>query len=222
MTAKFSIIDAGGNALKKAIQNMDFPIKNAATAAVTLAGINTRDKGRANIGGAGFSSKWQNTWKLKLYQVTPPQVDAAAWIYHLIPYSGIFQTGGVIRPRLRKYLWIPLRTTIQKYGRKHISPEQLVREDHIALFPILRQGKVPLLAAKLKGRVSRRVKNVSLRTLRKRAQKTSDAPTSGLTTVPLFFGVNRVAVRKRFQLDEIAQAEANKLPEYYFANLKDD
>lgn len=210
---------------RSAVSHMSVPIANACTKAIILAGSNLQTKGRADIAGAGFGAKWQNTWKAKLYQVSPPSIDAAAWNYHIIPYSRIFQDGGQIHGK--PYLWLPLRSTPKAPGGGRITPKKAYALGY-HMFPIERAGKPPLLATKVyaarHGRAARGRVNFNLSRTKIRKSQKIPANIGNLVrvTVPLFFALTLVTIRKRFHLDEIATAEAANLETYYLNNLNVD
>lgn len=213
--------------LRASINAMDLPVKEACTAAVTEAGIKVRDRGRSDISAAGFSSKWQQTWKVLFYQVSPPQIDAAAWLYHLIPYSDVFQEGATIHGK--PDLWIPLRNAPKNFGKGHITPRKLVAGG-VKLFEIKRAGKPKLLAVNIFATkaVARRAQfDIAAKKIRQSHTGSSVAklakashPSQSRVTVPLFFAVSQITLKKRFHLTEIAADEADHLAQYYVDNLK--
>ena len=107
-------------------------IAKASTGAVREAADLAKAAGRRAIAAAGFSSRWQNALRAKVYPQTGYSIDAAAYIWHKIPYAGIFETGGTIAGH--PLLWLPIGNAppIGKFNGKLIS--------------INRPGKPPLLA----------------------------------------------------------------------------
>lgn len=199
-----------------ASNSMYASIEEAATLAIREAGSQLKTEGRAEIAAAGFSKKWQNAWRVNFYPANGFSIDAAAYAYHNIPYSLVFENGATIRARAG-LLWLPLPTVPKKGRRKQASARQLAQSG-VKLFTIKRAGKKPLLATSLRG--SRKGfpgdKAVSLAKLRK-----GPAGKNGVVqALPLFVGVPSVTIRKRFSLAGVAGSIRGRLGEIYFAKLK--
>lgn len=199
-------------------------IERAATKAVKQGGTMLKDQGRANIRAAGFSSRWANAWRVNFYPKKGDSIDAAAFAFHKIPYSEIFETGGTIRAK-RGLLWIPL-ATVPKDGPtgKQASPRSLIRQG-VKLFTIKgRPGGRPLIAANVRGTKAffgRKSPAVSFSALRTGTGKgTKRKSRQKVVTVPLFFGMPAVTLRKRFELATIAGKVQARLGELYFANVE--
>src|SRR5665213_1428397 len=128
-------IDSISSDLKAAMLAFGDPIAAAGTQAVKIAGFTALNLGQGDIREAGFGSRWVNTWKVNFYQVAPPQIDAAAWLYHKIPYAEIFEDGGTIVGR--PMLWIPLRNAPLAIGQGggRLSPKRLIQKG-VKLFSI--------------------------------------------------------------------------------------
>lgn len=193
-------------------------IAEASTKAVIRAGTQALLAGQADIRAAGFSKKWTDTYKLTFYQVDPPQVDAAAWLYHKILYANVFQDGAVIHGK--PLLWIPLRNAPRNFGRGHITPGKLAAKG-VPLFTVNRPGSPPLMGTKVYGARGGRTNffNISVKRLKDRTKKRSNQV---LNSVMLFFGVTQVTIRKKFHLKEIGEEQVAKLEDYYNEALKVD
>lgn len=226
--------DTAWNAIGDALFNINKPIKEAAAKAVIAAGSQAVTRGRADIARAGnFGRLWQQTWNARFYQVDPPALDAAAFLFQKIPYSPVFEDGATITGK--PYLWIPLRTAPLKVGRGKATPEKLAALG-IHLFEIQRNaGGPPLLAAEVVASARTKAKgrtyfNVTLNDLKKGEANRTNRATAGSgqnrpkpsIAVPLFFGLPTIHLRKRFHLRAIVAQEAAKLGEYYELNLEVD
>lgn len=206
----------------------------AAQRTMRAAGDLLKKEGRANIRAGGLGGKFANAWRVNVYPKSGDSLNASAYGYHNIAYSGIFETGGVIRGR-RGLLWLPL-PTVPKVGKRIARPRDLTG---VKLFGIRAPGKPPLLAAKIRNaganRNSRIRGQVSLPTLRagtdaEKIRKTSrlkgkqrggvkaSNASANAVTVPLFHGVPAVTLRKRFNLAGVAQSVAARVPELYERN----
>jgi hypothetical protein len=214
--------------IESAIRNMDLPVRDACTAAIVTAGTAMATLGFANIKGALKGSNIARSWTVRYYpgnakrRPSKPSINAAAWGYSKVPFVKIFEDGGTIHGK--PMLWLPLRNAPLAIGRGrargHITPRKL-REEGIKLFSITRAGKVPLLATKINA-TRAGANRVSLNTTLAALRRSKKAPTGRQVpvTVPLFFGVPAVNIRKKLNLDGIAQAQRDLLAEYYVVNLQ--
>lgn len=203
----------------------------AATRTMRAAGDALKSEGRANIRSGGLSAKFANAWRVNVYPKSGNSLEASVYGWHNIVYSGIFETGGVIRGK-RGLLWLPL-PTVPKVGKKIARPRDL---SGVKLFSINTPGKRPLLAAKIRSaganKNSRIRGQVSLPTLRagtdaEKIRKTSrlkgkarggvkaSNASANAVTVPLFQGVPAVTLRKRFDLAGVTRQIAGRVPELY-------
>ena len=84
-------------AFVKAFIAAEEPIARAATRAIEEAGGEIKQDARAQIGAAGFSRRWQNALRVDHYpRGGETSVNAAAHIWHRIPYAGVFEEGAVL------------------------------------------------------------------------------------------------------------------------------
>lgn len=199
--------------LRESLEAIYEPIAEAGTAAMREMGDAIKLRGRANIAAAGFSRKWQNAFRVDVFPKRGASADAAAWVYHRIPYADVFETGETIRGK--PTLWVPLPTAPKRIGRKKITPKRFVSEIG-PLFPIRGRGGMPLLAANVAAR--RRLRPggaLSLSSLRRGAH--GDGPTQA---VPIFVGLPTVTLSDRFSLREITRNGASLLAELYARNLR--
>lgn len=194
------------------------PVATAAKAAIVDMAGAIKAQGRADIAAAGFGVRWQNTFRADTYpKGAKVSANAAAFVFHKIPYADVFETGATIRGK--PMLWLPLANAPKSIGRKKITPQLFIARIG-PLFRIERPGKPPLLAARI-SKSRRKQKGVSkakvtLPALRRGA---SGAGASG--SVPLFVGVDSVSLRDRFSLREITDRNAGRLTELYFKNFRD-
>jgi hypothetical protein len=172
------------------------PIARAATKAVTSARDYVITAGAANIAGAGFGPRWQKALAGKVYPQGKDSVDAAAFIYHRIPYANVFEKGATISGR--PTLWLPLpeldRVRVGRAGSK-VTPAKLARAGY-KLQVVRRPGRRPLI----------------FMNQRQGGKKVS---------VPVFVGVPRVSIRKKFNILGIARQASGRLPEFYSAAFQD-
>lgn len=209
-------------AQSKNTPSMFLQIAEAATDAIHDAGDLLKSEGRANIAAAGFSRKWQNAWRVNYYpKGSTVSIDAAAFAFHKIPYSVVFEEGATIRAKAG-LLWLPL-PTVPKKGQKRATARQ-ISQSGVKLFTVKRAGKKPLLMAKVRalGELNGTAA-ISLGKLKQGSRKNAKkvTKTGTLTSVPLFVGVASVRIRKRFKLSTVAESVRARLGGLYFAHVKD-
>lgn len=210
------IFAASRGQFKRAMEEIYEPIAEAGTLAMVDAATIIKADGRSDIASAGFGKRWQNTFRADVFPKRGFSANAAALIYHKIPYADIFETGGMIRGK--PIMWIPLRDTPKKLGRNRMTAD-VFRQQIGPLSYIKRPGGPPLLAGKVsmskRAAASGAYPKPTLGNLRKGA--------AGLGTVrpvPLFVGADTVTLRDRFSLREIIERARRRLPELYLKNLK--
>lgn len=192
------------------------PIAAAGTAAITEAGDIIKKEGRADIGGAGFSRKWQNALRVNIYPKRQVSIDAAALIYHKIQYAGVFEEGALVGGR--PFLWLPLRDAPMGRGGRRIKPSDYRTKVGHPLYSIKRPGKSPLLGAYIRT-TDTRAKGISLSQL-KRGRNPNGRGREVL--VPLYIGVPRVNIKQKFHIRDIVERVSGDLGELYLKNLKVD
>lgn len=200
-------------------------MKRAATEAMKEAGKRALEGGRAGIARAGFSRRWQVTYRLDVFPKGKNSMNAAAFLHHRIPYSNIFQTGGLISGQPR--LWLPLSATPAMMGRNRLTAGNFTALTGKKLISIRRPGKLPLLGAVLN--VSPRRKKIRGSDLKSKAQLSTgggsdrvgfkDFGTRG-RLVPLFVGISTVRIRKQFDVERATNDAANAVPDLYFEKLR--
>lgn len=199
--------------LAEVFEELYEPIEEAGTAAMREMATAIKLRGRANIAAGGFSTRWQNAFRVDVYPKRGASANASALVYHKIPYADVFETGATIRGK--PTLWVPLPGTPKKIGRKKITPQRFISEIG-PLFPLKGRGGRPLLAAKVAARRRQRAGGqVSLSALRRGAA--GGVPTQAL---PLFVGLPAVKLGDRFALREITRSGAAALAVLYVKNLR--
>lgn len=212
-------VDEFGEAFKE----LEAPIRAAATGAVRDAANLVKTRGRAEIGSAGFSARWQNALRVDVYPERGASLSPAAWVYHKIPYAEVFEEGATIRGK--PTLWIPLSNIagerIGGDGRRRVTAQSIGQRYGQILFPINRPGAKPLLAVKVRGGYNGGpVSGSLLSTAVKRGERIGRRSGLRLQTVPLFVGVDSVTLRKRFGIRKICADVTNQLEALYLKNFK--
>jgi hypothetical protein len=217
------LYSASKGEFEKAMRELYKPIAEAASAAITEASADIKTQGRASIGRAGFSKRWQNAFRVNVYPGRGKvSADAAALAFHKIPYAEVFESGATIRGKPR--LWLPLTAPGKKVQKARGSPERF-RKEIGPLTYVDRRGKPPLLVAPAmlgKAQANKAHPHASVRALKRGAAGFQGArgPRTVLRTVPIFVGVPRVDISKKFAVRKVIERAANRLAELYVKHLK--
>jgi hypothetical protein len=206
-----------------AMQAMQYPIASAMTGAMHQTVDRVKLQGRAAIGAAGFGKRWQNALQTRTYPATGISMDPAGWIYHKIPYAGVFEDGAKIAGS--PYLWLPLSGVPKTIGGKRMTPANFIAL--VGPLQIVRPaGKAPLMVASMQAGAS--IGKLTLSKLRagsalarlgvrSRRGRFGD---KGVVSVPIFVGVSMVNIRARFNLRPIFKRAGDGLASAYLQNLR--
>lgn len=165
--------------------------------------------GNRVIHAAGFASR---KWELKVINY-PKASNAislapAAWIHSKVNFEDVFVTGATIQGS--PFLWLPLPSVPLWPGdpTRQMSPKKFVQTFGPVLVTIRRPGKPPLLGQKVKGPV----KAQPFGAFRTPGQlrRGLKAKTGTITVIPLFVGVPRVVIEKKFDVHSAIDAEFQK------------
>lgn len=198
----------------KTMEELQIPIAVAATGAIRDVGDWVKVTGRANIAAAKFGKRWQNAFRVNIYPAPSraASLHPAALAFHRIPYAGIFETGGTIAGS--PLLWLPLPNVPTSVLGRHMSPANYIRLIG-PLHTIFRPGKPPLLAGYMAGSG-----DITIGKLVAGNRLISRGGAVRVRSVPLFFGLDRVTLAKRFDLGPIFVKALTLIGPYYLKNLK--
>ena len=207
----------------KAMGEIYRPIARATSAAIAEASADIKTQGRASIAKAGFSKRWQNAFRVIEYPSGGKvSADAAALAFHRIPYAEIFESGGTIRGK--PLLWLPLPGRPKKLAGQRLTPKVFKAQIGPLTYVARRGVKPPLLMAPAvlsRSQASRRRAKVSAAALR-RGARGSAGSRSIVRGVPIFVGLPRVDMPKKFALLKIIDRAAGRLAELYVKHMKAD
>jgi hypothetical protein len=209
-------LSAVAGAFFEAITEGEKPIARAATAAVWEAAELAKVGARANVAAAGFSRKWQNALRSKVYPPNRDSIRAAALIYHKVHYAQVFEEGAIIHGK--PLLWLPLPNAPMGRAGRRIPPAQFQQQVGMPLYTIRRPGRPPMLGANVRMTDARAGKPISL-TLLRRGRNPGGRGTVRL--VPLYVGVEPVTITRRFAIIDAIRHAAAKLPELYLKHFRD-
>jgi Family of unknown function (DUF6441) len=220
------VLSAASGQYQAAFAAMQQQIATAATAAIAATAAQVKTAGRNEIGSAGFSRAWQNTFRVNLYPPRGISSDPAAYAYHAIPYAGVFETGATIRGS--PFLWLPLPATPRRVGGRRVTPA--VYTQSIGPLHLMRRGagKAPLLGAYTSAAPApgKRATAAQLRRGQRNLRRRQAASAFGGTvraravSIPLFVGVPAAHLRKRFDLTGVFRAAGAALPGLYATQIE--
>jgi hypothetical protein len=209
-----------------AVQSLSVPVAKAATLAIKNAGALLKQTARSHIASAGFSRKWQNAYRVTVYPQKGYSVDAAAFgLFKGIKYSDIFGLGGRISAH-KGELWLPFPTTPLADRRHSQASPKDYKNKGIKLVSFKSKAGVPLLAAPVamsRSQASRKIVKLSFGELAagaKKQRKGAKNVSFVNRNVPLFHGVKSVAIKKRFNWDQVQEAVQNQVPGLYYSAIQ--
>lgn len=149
-----------------------------------------------------------NTWRRQDYPKGQKSLGAASLVYSKAPeLIGTFETGATIRSDSGTFLAIPTASAPkQGVGRKRLTPANFPEHRYGPLrYVYVKRGLSLLVVDNQRERKGKRGGYTLSRS--KRARATG----YGLLTVPMFFLVPQVRLRRRLSVREITEREASKL-----------
>jgi len=206
---------AGKGEFEQALREIYLPLAEAGQETIEEIANDIKVAARQDIAAAGFSKRWQNALRVDVYPKHKVSLNAAALIFHKIPYADVFESGATIRGKPQ--LWLPLDTTPKKIGAKKMTADLFAHE--IGPLTLIKPpGKKPLLAAEISATKTQIRKGffgkVTLARLRKGSGKI-ETRTQGRMLVPLFVGVDSVKIRDRFSINEIVDRAVARMGEVF-------
>jgi hypothetical protein len=211
MSLKFKVAYTAGD-LAKAFESKYEPMAKAATAAMRETVNDAKGRGRAAISSAGglFPRQLPNALRSAVFPKSGESAEPAGLIYIRSKWAGEFEDPTTIVGS--PYLWVPLKGVPGRIGRKRIRPG-LIR----GLITIRRPGKPPMLGIRVRASEARFGQEISLALLR----RSSRAKRGEFRVIPLFVGIPRAQMRKRYSIAQACEQAMSRLPGRYYSNLKD-
>lgn len=213
-------------AFKAAARRARGTMEGAVRASAKDLAKDVQTQGRAEIGRALHSKRWERGFQTWVFPRTPNgSLDVTVRGRHRIGYANIFERGGTIRGR--PLLWIPLPSAPAKIGGRPTTAGAFVREVG-PLHTIRRPGKPPLLAGysmRAPG-PGRKLSVAQLRTgqrnTRRRAARAAFGGRLGRrpVSVPLFVGIPVTRIADRMDVSAVYDRARRNLPKYYSAHFR--
>jgi len=165
-------------------------------------------KGRTSIAGGGFSGRWQNALRSRVYPNESTPLSPAGIVWHKIKYWTAFQDGATVSGK--PMLWLPLPDVPRGQGTHPLTPKQY--RDRIGpLRSVNRPGKPPMLVGR-GSRASITRATATKVSVRKRAVKKGAILGEW---VPLFIGVPKIVDPKRFDIRAPVKRAAEQFQRFY-------
>jgi len=202
--------------LKKIMADEVRSAEKAVTGGVRQATDGMKLELRGQITGAGLGQKLGNTWRGQVYPKGGLSINAAGYVWSKAPtIVRAFGSGAVIRSSRGFYLAIPTAAAGKSAMGKRITPGLWEQAHGQRLRFVYRRGGASLLVAdNMRAKTGKcggfaAASASALRTGR------------GLTTVPIFILVPQVTLRKRFDIDSVANKWIGLLPNMVVQNWQD-
>jgi hypothetical protein len=195
------------------MDELHLPVAEAGSAAIGEASEQIKTEARASIVGAGFSRGWANALRVEVYpKGGKPSIDSATFVWHRIPYAGVFEEGATISGN--PLMWLPLPGAPRKIGRFGRMTPKLYRQK---IGPLFRMPgtKKPILAATI--RANRTPAKVSTAALRRGS---NPGGRGKLMAIPLFVGIDQTTIKKRFDVIKATEKAAANLPSLFAKNFR--
>lgn len=168
---------------------------------------NLKKGGRGAIAAGGFSSRWQNAFRVNVYPKNGTSSSPRIFGYHKIKYAGQFQDPEPVVGW--PYVWLPIEKNLP--GGQHWSPHKYTGT--IGPLKSGRAGSRPVLFGQIS--VNRAGKPLKLTRKGVRLSKVQKV------WLPVFVGVRSVSDPKRFDLNAEAQKVASEMPDIFSSEWGD-
>lgn len=179
-------------------------IAQALTGAFKKGASSLKSRGRAAIAAGGFSSRWQNGFRVDVYPKSGISTSPRIFSYHKIKYAGQFQDPEPVNGS--PYLWLPIEKNLP--GGTHWSPGKYTRT--IGPLKSGRAGSRPILF----GQISVGRGNKPLKLTRNGGVRVRKTAVSKVW-LPVFVGVRSVTDPRRFDLNAEAAKVAAELGDIF-------
>lgn len=200
----------------------------AASRAATATAKWLAPRARSVIAAGGFGAKPQSAYRVTIYGGKGQSLDVAVFGFDRIPYFGIFGRGATIKGS--PLLWLPLPQAPSKAGGRRITAGNFTALTGAPLFSLRRRsGGPPLLGANVAASAvagGRALTAGQLRAGARRARRGQANAAFGGTSrrfdtvvVPLFVGIPKAQIRKRFDLTPVYREAKTRMVATFKAEL---
>lgn len=206
--------------LERAVKGIEHQLADADAATVREVTDLAKGGGRRSIAGAGFSPKWQQALRSKIFVNNRERVGGTAGqVWLRSAYGGIFERGGDITGH--PFLWKPIVDNLPK-SKTAWTPSKFNDEIGKLSFVPAGAGHAPMLVGKVAVGKGGKIKAAPLRGSSQRAarSRTNFFVRSAAEQLPLFVGVRTVNIKKKFDVAGERNAAMKRYPEIFAQKLK--
>ncbi len=176
---------------------------------------------RQAVGAAGFTSNVQRTIQALNKPPSGYVLNPRVWLHSTVNYLDVFEEGRTITGS--PLLWLPLPTVPPHpgsgvkfgglVGRPHMTPSQYIRTVGRLIKVVTRKhGGLIMLGAMVEGPDTRPSRGRLRRTFLKQRFHEKTRPTH---FVPLFIGIARISIPKKFDTEQAAKSAVDGLEKAY-------
>lgn len=222
MSEAFKLIVAAVNGqFTRAADALNKEVADADAATVREVTDIAKTAGRRDIANAGFSVRWQNALRSKIWVNDAKRVGGTAGQVSLqSSYGGIFDKGGDITGK--PTLWLPILDNLPRSTTKW-TPSAFNAQIGPLSFVPAGNGHGPLLVAKVAVDKGGKVKSAPLRgnTARAARSRSNFFVRSAGKQLPMFVGIESVHIDKKFDIEAAADTAMKQYPDIFAKNLKE-
>jgi hypothetical protein len=211
-------VDVNPQEVRDGFAGLFQPIRTAAELAIEDADRMLLSETRAHMAMRGFSRRFQNATRSRVYIGAQARgALAATFLHHKAPWAGVHEDGATITGSPRMFIPVPgmpervrgnRRMTVENYRIAGLTP----------LFPIRGRGGETHLAAKLRVPRGQTRPRITMSRLRRGAE----GRRGEVRAVVLFIGVRQVTIPKSLDVAGVARRVDDELPRLYFRHLRDE
>lgn len=215
------VLSAEGDQWQKATTEYERIMAKGATQAFRKMSRVVELAARRAVGNAGFTSNVQRTIQAMNKPPSGYVLNPRIWLHSTVNYLDVFETGRTITGN--PLLWLPLPTVPSHpgsgtmfgglVGRPHMTPSQYVRNVGRLITVVTRKhGGLIMLGALVEGPDTRPSRARLRRTFLKQRFHEKTRPKH---FVPLFIGIARITIPKKFDIDRATDDAMDGLEKIY-------
>jgi hypothetical protein len=181
-------------------------LARVATTTMRAVGDIIKRDGRAAIGAGGFSSRFQNAFRVENYPKSGDALSPAVFAYHKVPWAGQFENPEPVSGH--PLLWIPIEANLPLQARgKRWTPKDFTNQ--IGPLRSGRGGRKPLLFGQVRVGKSGGVLALPSKRGNQHFSKQDKE------WRPVFVGVSSVTDPKRFDITAVVEKADGQITDLY-------
>ncbi len=205
------VVTAEGGQWEKATTEYERIMATAATKAMRQIGKLAEKSGRQAIQAGGFSSRFAKTLRAINKPPSGYVLNPSVYVHSTLNYVDVFETGATITGN--PLLWLPLPSVPPGKNRAHMTPREYIRNVGRLIWMTTRKhGGLIMLGAVVEGPDTRPSRGRLRRTFLKQRFGEKTRPTH---VVPMFIGVARITIPKKFDTGQAIKTTVDDLEKTY-------